>query len=148
MDRGREGKYVPLYVPVTIASVRVVRRVGCMDNKSPRRIAPASPPSLHVEGPDGDLRLFIVERRLPGMTKGGLAMLQNALILATARFALPEKDLRYLWSIFIPGQDRFLSLFAAVNLELVRAANEASLVPFIQIENAYYLSDPFSGAGV
>jgi hypothetical protein len=108
-----------------------------MENKSVGRTAP-----------DGEFRLFVVERRLPAMTERGLAILQHALIQATARFAVREKDLRYLWSIWVPGQDRLLSLFAAVSLEVVRAVNEASLVPFIQIEDACYLPDPAPRAGV
>jgi hypothetical protein len=75
-------------------------------------------------------------------------MIQTALTQATGRVAANENGLRYLWSIFIPGQDRLLSLFTAVGIEPVRAANKASLVPFIRIENGYYLLDPTPEAGV
>jgi hypothetical protein len=85
--------------------------------------------------------LFIVERRLLGLTERSAAMLQNTLLLAAARFGPPDGSLRYLWSIFIPGQDRLVSLFAAASLDLVRAASDASLVPFLTIEPASFLAE-------
>src|SRR3954452_4499637 len=96
----------------------------------------------------GELRLFVVERLVPGLTERGLVMLQVALTEATARIAAREHGLRYLWSILIPGQNRLLSLFTALSIEPVRAASNASLVPFLHIENGYYLPDPMREAAV
>ena len=90
----------------------------------------------------GPVHLYLVERRLPGMTVSGLTMLHQALTLATGRFSRDEPDLRYLWSVFIPGQDRLLSLFAAQDADLVRSANDASLIPFTGIARAHALRDP------
>jgi len=109
-----------------------------MDKRFP---SPAAPAAGSSDTPQGRLRLFVVERRLPGMTAPGLAMLHHALTLATGRFS-DEKDLRYLWSLFIPGQDRLLSLFAAASSEHVREANDASLIPYHAIERAHDLDDP------
>src|SRR4051812_40387695 len=100
------------------------------------------------EGIHGELRLFVVERLVPGLSEHGLVMLQIALTQATARIAAREHGLRYLWSIVIPGQDRLLSLFTARSIEPVRAASNASLVPFLHIENGYFLPDPTHEAGV
>ena len=119
-----------------------------MDTTSLGRIGPVAQPVSVVNAPGDAGRLFLVERRLPGVTDRRLAILQNALIQVTARFAEREDELRYLWSIFMPGQQRLLSLFASVSLDLVRAANEASLFPFIGIEAVTFLVDPAQGPGV
>lgn len=118
-----------------------------MDLKSPRgtplarQLASGQP--LH----DDATHLFVVERRLPGITVRGLAMLQAALLESSARFAARGEHITYQRSIFLPDQDRVLSLFSAMSLELVRAANKASLVPFIGIQRAVALRQPRESQG-
>jgi hypothetical protein len=86
--------------------------------------------------------LFVVERRLPDTTEHQLAVLQAALTGAASRFTARGDGVRLLGSIFLARQQRLLSLFTADSPEVVRAVNEASLVPFASIEPAVELPGP------
>src|SRR5439155_6263251 len=106
-----------------------------MNSESSTSQAPYRTVASGGETFDGHLRLFLVERRLPAITERGLAMLQAALTEASRRYVARGEPVLYLRSIFLPRQDRLLSLFVGRSLELVRTANEASLAPFISIES-------------
>jgi hypothetical protein len=139
--------YVLPYEPVTISACPGAITVKLMDPKSPRGARRdcllASAGMLRDEA----THLFVVEHRLPGITERGLTMLQAALHESSARFTARGEHITYLRSTFLPDQDRLLSLFSAMSLELVRAANEASLVPYLSIERATDLPDPSGATG-
>jgi len=91
--------------------------------------------------------LFVVERRLPATDEAGPAMLHAALTETTRRAAARGEPVRYLRSAIIPRQQRLLSLFEAGNADIVRAVNEAALVPFVSIEPVFYVADLGEPAG-
>lgn len=86
--------------------------------------------------------LFVVERRLPRTDAHQLAVLQAALAGATSRLSTRGSCVRYLRSVFLARQARLLSFFTADSIEAVSAVNEASLVPFTNIEPAVDLPIP------
>jgi hypothetical protein len=98
-------------------------------------------PAPAAAGPP-PVNLFVVERRLPKVTRQQLAVLQAALSGAAGRFSARGDGIWYLRSIFLARQERLLSLFAADSPDTVRAVNQASLVPFASIEPAVELPGP------
>jgi len=84
-----------------------------------------------------DAALFLVERRMPAITDNELSMLRSILADATRRFVGHDQHVSHIRSIFLPAQGRCLSLFRASSVEIVRAVNESTLIPFVSIEPAF-----------
>jgi Nickel responsive protein SCO4226-like len=84
--------------------------------------------------------VYLVDRDLPGITREGLAAVQRAEISASQQVTTAEQPVRYLRSIFIPGESRCMCLFEAEDEAAVAALNEAAGLPFTRIVEALDLS--------
>jgi hypothetical protein len=79
------------------------------------------------------MAVYLVDRDLPRITPEGLVTLQDAEIAAARDFRATGRPVRYIRSIFIPGEARCLCLFEAADEATVAALNEAARLPFTRI---------------
>ena len=86
------------------------------------------------------MAVYIVERKLPGITMDQLAAAQKAAIEKGQEFTANGKDVRYIRSIFVPGDSKCMCLFEAASPEVVKEVNEAAQIPFTQIKEALDLT--------
>ena len=85
---------------------------------------------------------YIVERSLPGLSEKHWSALQYALGEASRRLAASGSPVRYLGSTFVPARSRCFCLFEAGSAEIVKAVNEAALVPYLAISEAIEIPPP------
>jgi hypothetical protein len=83
--------------------------------------------------------LYLVEHRLPRITRAELAILQTTLSSACARLTARGESVSYLGSTFLPTSARLLSLFEASNADAVRNATVSSHAPPAGLEVAIAL---------
>jgi uncharacterized protein DUF4242 len=86
------------------------------------------------------MAVYVVERDLPGITMDQLAAAQKAAIEKGREFTSKGKNVRYIRSIFVPGDSKCMCLFEASNPETVKEVNEAAQIPFTQIKEALDLT--------
>jgi hypothetical protein len=84
--------------------------------------------------------VYMVERDLPGIKMEQLAAAQKRAIEAGKELTAQGKDVRYIRSTFVPGQNKCMCLFEAPNPENVREANERAQIPFTRIVEAVDLT--------
>ena len=86
------------------------------------------------------MTVYMVERDLPGVTTDQLAAAQKAAIEKGQEMTADGKEVRYIRSIFVPGDSKCMCLFEADNPELVKELNEAAQIPFTEIKEALDLT--------
>jgi muconolactone delta-isomerase len=79
------------------------------------------------------MTVYMVDRDLPRITPEGLAALQGAEISAARELSEAGQPVRYIRSLFIPGEARCLCLFEANDQATVAALNELARLPFTRI---------------
>jgi len=82
----------------------------------------------------------MVERDLPGVKMEQLAAAQKRAIEVGKELTAQGKEVRYIRSTFVPGQNKCMCLFEAPNPENVREANERAQIPFTRIVEAMDLT--------
>ncbi len=88
------------------------------------------------------MTVYAVERTLPGITTEALAGAQAAAIAAAERSSAEGTPVRYLRSVFMPGDARCLCLFEAPSAEAVRRVNDAAGLPYSAVTEAMDLPAP------
>ena len=84
--------------------------------------------------------VYLVDRDLPRITPEGLAEMQQVEISVSQQLTAAGQRVRYLRSVFIPGEARCLCLFEAEDESTVEAVNETAGLPFTRIVAALDLS--------
>ncbi len=84
--------------------------------------------------------VYMVERDLPGVKMEQLAAAQKRAIKAGKELTAQGKEVRYIRSTFVPGQNKCMCLFEAPNPENVKEANERAQIPFTRIVEAVDLT--------
>jgi uncharacterized protein DUF4242 len=84
--------------------------------------------------------VYMVERDLPGVKMEQLAAAQKRAIEVGKELTAQGKEVRYIRSTFVPGQNKCMCLFEAPNPENVREANERAQIPFTRIVEAVDLT--------
>ncbi len=82
----------------------------------------------------------MVERDLPGIKMEQLAAAQKRAIEVGKELTAQGKEVRYIRSTFVPGQNKCMCLFEAPNPENVKEANERAQIPFTRIVEAMDLT--------
>jgi hypothetical protein len=79
---------------------------------------------------------------MPGATEALIGGVHRALDAAARRLAAPDKPVRYLRAIYLPGEQRCIWVFKACDLATVRLVNDTAQAPFEQITEAVeYLTE-------
>ncbi len=79
---------------------------------------------------------YMVERHLPGFTSEQVSAAARSAKQATTQMSSEGTPIRYLRSIFVPGEDKCYCLFDGPSAEAVREANERANLPFQRIVEA------------
>ena len=82
------------------------------------------------------MKVYMVDRDLPGITMEQLAAAQKAAIATSEQFTLEGKPVRYIRSTFVPADQHCMCLFEAADANMVKAVNEKAQIPFLRISEA------------
>ena len=86
------------------------------------------------------MAIYMVERNLPGITMEQLAGAQKAAIETGKQMTAEGKTVRYIRSMYVPGEARCMCLFEAPKPDHVKEVNERAKIPFVRIVEAMDLT--------
>ena len=86
------------------------------------------------------MAVYMVERELAGISMEQLAGAQKAAIETSQRFSDEGKPVRYIRSVFVPGEARCMCLFEASNAADVEAVNKTAAIPYTRVVEALDLT--------
>jgi hypothetical protein len=86
------------------------------------------------------MKIYLVDRVLPGVTLEQLAAAQKAAIETSQRFTEEGKPVRYVRTAWVPSEAHVMCMFEAETGQSVRDVNEAAGIPFTRILEAMDLT--------
>ena len=86
------------------------------------------------------MTVYMVERDLKGITMDQLAAAQRRAIDTSNDFSSKGKQVRYIRTTFVPGEERSMCLFEAADPELVREVNDEAKIPYVRVIEALDLT--------
>ena len=86
------------------------------------------------------MAVFAADRSLPGITMEQLAGAQKAAIDTCGQFTANGQPVRYIRSMYVPGDDHCLCLFEANDAEVVKAVNDTAGIPYTRVVEAMDLT--------
>lgn len=86
------------------------------------------------------MAVFAADRSLPGITMEQLAGAQKAAIDTCGQFTANGQPVRYIRSMYVPGDDHCLCLFEADDAEVVKAVNDTAGIPYTRVVEAMDLT--------
>ena len=86
------------------------------------------------------MKIYLVDRDLPGVTLEQLAAAQKAAIETSQRFTDEGNPVRYIRTAWVPSESHVMCMFEAPDAQLVRDVNEAAGIPFTRILEALDLT--------
>ena len=84
--------------------------------------------------------VYMVERNLPGIKMDQLAAAQKRAIEVGKELTAEGKQVKYIRTTFVPGENKCMCLFDAGNAQNVKEANERAQIPFTRIVEAMDLT--------
>ena len=88
------------------------------------------------------MAVYLVERHLPDITNEQLAAAQQSAIATADRLREGGESVRYLRSMFVPGEARCLCLFESSDPDVVVRLNEEAGLPYTRVIEALDLAPP------
>ena len=83
---------------------------------------------------------YMVERHLPQITPDELTAAAMRAKVTTMEMTNEGTPIRYLRSIFVPGEDKCLCLFEGPSAESVEQANRRANIPFERVTETVQIS--------
>ena len=84
--------------------------------------------------------VFMVDRDLPGVTLDALGQAQRKAIETAEAYQQRGRDVRYIRSLFVPGESHCMCLFEASSAQDVAELNDEAEIPYTRVTEALDLT--------
>jgi V8-like Glu-specific endopeptidase len=84
--------------------------------------------------------VYMVDRDLPGITMEQLGAAQQAAIQTSEQFTSQGQQVRYIRSMFVPGESHCMCMFESTDPDTVRQVNDTAQIPYTRVVEALDLT--------